>query len=398
MTRPRVLVVGDAVVPTGYARVLRSVLERLHTRYEFNHLGVNHRGDPHAHPWPIYPAGLGGDHQGVARLGPLVEQLRPDVVWLSADLPLLAQHAQVLGACIHRPASIAYVPVDSGPVVPATLAPLLHHVWHLATFTQHAAGELQAEAELARHYDPALPLPSVTVIGHGVDTAAFHPLPGGRRAARARLFPTRPDLHDGFIVLNANRNQPRKRIDLTMEAFARFAQSKPPGVRLYLHMAREDLGWDVKLMGERLGILDRLLLTHDGDRLPDIGDEQLNLIYNACDVGLNTAHSEAWGLVAFEHAATGAAQVVPAHGAMPELWDGAAELVAPRWRLTVERLLHTAHFVAPEDVADALERLHADAALRQRLADAALARVRAPRLGWDAVAAQWDELLQQALR
>jgi glycosyltransferase involved in cell wall biosynthesis len=397
MSRPRVLVVGDAVVPTGYARVLRCVLERLHTLYEFHHLGVNHRGDPHGHPWPIYPAGLGGDHQGVARLGPLVERLQPQVVWLSADLPVLAQHAQVLGACRHRPASIAYVPVDSGPVVPATLAPLLHHVDHLATFTHHAAAELQSAAERARRYDPKLPVPAVTVIGHGVDTAAFHPLPGGRRAARARLFPHRPDLHDGFIVLNANRNQPRKRIDLTMEAFARFAQGKPPGVRLYLHMAREDLGWDVKLLGERLGILDRLLLTQDGDRLPDIGDDQLNLIYNACDVGVNTAHSEAWGLVSFEHAATGAAQVVPAHGALPELWDGAAELVPPRWSLTVERLLHTAHFVAPEDVADALERLYGDAALRQRLADAALARVREPWLSWDAVAGQWGELLQQAL-
>jgi len=42
-----------------------------------------------------------------------------------------------------------------------------------------------------------------------------------------------------------------------------------------------------------------------------LDDRELNLLYNACDVGLNTASSEGWGMVSFEHAATGAAQIVP---------------------------------------------------------------------------------------
>src|ERR1700753_1257732 len=97
----------------------------------------------------------------------------------------------------------------------------------------------------ARCAAPELPASDIAIIGHGVDTQAFHPLPGGRRAARERLFPGQSDLHDAFIVLNANRNQPRKRIDLTLEAFATFAQGKPANVKLYLHMARQDTGWDI---------------------------------------------------------------------------------------------------------------------------------------------------------
>lgn len=40
--------------------------------------------------------------------------------------------------------------------------------------------------------------------------------------ARARLFPDRPELAHGFVVLNANRNTRRKRIDITLQAFAPF--------------------------------------------------------------------------------------------------------------------------------------------------------------------------------
>ncbi len=44
--RPRVLVVGDAVAPTGFARVLHSILGRLCDSYEFHHLGINYAGTP----------------------------------------------------------------------------------------------------------------------------------------------------------------------------------------------------------------------------------------------------------------------------------------------------------------------------------------------------------------
>jgi D-inositol-3-phosphate glycosyltransferase len=45
-------------------------------------------------------------------------------------------------------------------------------------------------------------------------------------------------------VLNANRNQPRKRIDITLRGFALFAVDKPETVQLYLHMGSEDMGWN----------------------------------------------------------------------------------------------------------------------------------------------------------
>jgi hypothetical protein len=60
-----------------------------------------------------------------------------------------------------------------------------------------------------------------------------------------------------------------------------------------------------------------------------VSDRELNLLYNACDVGINTSMGEGWGLVSFEHGAAGAAQVFPDHTACTELWSGRAELIPP---------------------------------------------------------------------
>jgi hypothetical protein len=53
-------------------------------------------------------------------------------------------------------------------------------------------------------------------------------------------------------VFNGNRNQFRKRIDITISAFAEFAKDKPDAM-LYLHMGTKDQGWDVmQLFGREM--------------------------------------------------------------------------------------------------------------------------------------------------
>jgi D-inositol-3-phosphate glycosyltransferase len=233
--------------------------------------------------------------------------------------------------------------------------------------------------------------PPVSVIPHGVDAARFRPLvpadpAEGRRMARDLLFPGRPDLADAFVVLNANRNNPRKRVDLTLAAFAAFAEHRPDAL-LYLHMGMRDSGFDLLPMAAELGIRERLLLTTESPAKPEISDEHLNLIYNACDVGINTSNGEGWGLVAFEHGATGAAQVLPEHSACAELWTGRALLVpvAPTaqdpWEVSVPA------------AAAALGRLYDDRALLRELSGRALQHARSGSFDWGHIADRWEELL-----
>ena len=227
---------------------------------------------------------------------------------------------------------------------------------------------------------PGAPRLEIDVIPHGVDTTVFHPI--GRADARRELFPDEPGMKDAFIVLNANRNQPFKRIDITVEGFARFAHGKPPDVRLYLHMGTAAAAPGTVPLADRLGIRERLLVTTRADRHPDVSNARLNAIYNACDVGVNTSVGEGWGLVSFEHAATRAAQVVPRHTACAELWQDAALFIDP---------------LTAEELAARLEFLYDNRDACARLADAAHRLATRPDLQWAAIAAQWDRCFTELL-
>jgi glycosyltransferase involved in cell wall biosynthesis len=289
---------------------------------------------------------------------------------------------------------VAYSPVDAGPLDLSLIEPL-HRLDALVLYTEYGRGQIEEAFAPLRRSTPDLPFPRVLVIPHGVDTKLFHPR--DKDQAREQLFPGPNHFRGDFIVLNANRNQPRKRIDLTIQGFALFARDKPPGVRLYLHMGVEDCGWNVITLARRHGIEDRLILTAAEPYLPAVADEVLNTIFNACDIGINTSIGEGWGLVNLEHAATGAAQVVPRHSACAELWEGAAVMMEPAFRLTSERILTEGRIVTPEEVARALEALYADPTLRASLSAAALGVATRPEYQWSHVAEEWDRLFREML-
>ncbi|HEV7669865.1 MAG TPA: glycosyltransferase [Thermoanaerobaculia bacterium] len=402
---PRLLLIGDAVAPTGFARVIYGIFRPLAERYQIHQLGFNYDGDPHDWPWPIYPAG-GADRLqwGVARIDALVREIQPDLVFLLHDPWVLAPALAQLRAFPGLPV-VVYASFNAGPLDPETLAPFSG----CARFVVYTEFARRAVAEgLARAADAAetpageaLRFPEIEVLPHGVDTGVFHPVEPdrdrARRLARERLFPQNPELTDAFVVLNANRNQTRKRIDVTVEGFARFAAGKPPNVHLHLHMGLDDQGWDLQRLARRLGIDDRLILTNPSRGIPSVSDAELNLIFNAADVGINTATSEGWGLVSFEQAAAGLAQVVPGHTSGLELWSGAAELLEPSLTLWEPTLLCAQHFIDSATVAAALERLYRDDDHRRRLEAAALARARDDRYRWSEISARWDRLFEETL-
>jgi glycosyltransferase involved in cell wall biosynthesis len=241
----------------------------------------------------------------------------------------------------------------------------------------------------------------LVVIGHGVDWQTFAPLVysetgpdhrASRRLARELLFPDRPELHDAFIVLNANRNTGRKRLDLTLAGFAEFSRGRGDDVWLYLHAGMRDFGCDLRREARRLGIEERVLVTHVGNEHPRVSDARLRLIYNACDVGVNTSSGEGWGLPAFEHAATGAAQIMPRHGSCEQLWGDAATLLETVALPPTAHTLFTPNLIAPADLAAALARLHDDKDFLEASSVRAYRRATSPELSWDAIADQWDRL------
>lgn len=401
MPAPVVLVAGDAVAPTGFARVTQSIMSRLHGRYTFYQLGINYFGGAHDQPWTIFPANRAGDVQGIVQLAEAVVTAQPDVILLVNDIWIIDKYLDALSAVPHRARVLAYVPVDADPL-PLGWVRGLKRLDCLVVYTDYAARALSAAGAALRAREPGFRLPRTVVIPHGVDVNVFRPLfplsgdlGEGRRAVRGALLPGDGAFADSFIVLNANRNQPRKRIDVTVAGFAQFAGGKPANVRLYLHMGMSDLGWNIRELAHRYGIGDRLIMSHAEAGPPNLSLAQLNQVYNACDVGINTAEGEGWGLASFEHAATGAAQIVPGHSGPGSVWPGAAELLAPTMRVTTPSTMADAQLIAPQTVAEALELLYRDRALLRRRSLAAYERATDQRYGWDAIAGSFDSLLAE---
>lgn len=401
IARPKILVAGDAAVPTGFARVVEGIFKPLAAAYEIHQLGTNYRGDPHTYDWKVYPAEIAGDRWGANRIAGLVEKIRPALVFVVNDIWVQHAYMKELVGLRDAPPVVLYCPVDGGPIGPENVEPLAG-VARCVAYTEFGRAQLEAAAGEQREKDPSFDFPAVDVIPHGVDTDIFRPLEttegvAPRLHARRLLFPDVRDIEGRFIVLNANRNQPRKRIDTTIRAFALFAEGKPAGVNLFLHMGVEDAGWNVVTLARRYGVEDRLLMSSLNKTIQGVSQQQLNRVYNACDVGLNTATAEGWGLPSFEHAATRAAQVVPRHSACEELWVDSAVLVEPSFKIINEKILTEGWLVTPEAVAEALERLYADREYLEEMSERAFRLATRGEYRWENVSARWDALFREVL-
>ena len=378
-------------------------MTRLQDQFEFVQLGVNYHGDPHDESWPIYPAGSGGDPHGVNRIQEIVASTKPDLILLVNDIGIIGNYLERLGDSCETAKIVGYFPVEADPLRTRDVLKL-QSLDQIVVYNDFGLKTLKAAADEIRRENPGFVLPPLNEVPHGVDTAKFHPLfsidgslEKGRKAVRQALLPDDKSFHDSFIVLNANRNQPRKRIDVTIAGFAQFAADKPPNVRLYLHMGTADQGWDVRELAQRHGIADRLILSQIGTLLPRLESTQLNQVYNACDIGLNTSEAEGWGLVSFEHAATAAAQIVPGHSGPGCLWCRHAELLTPTMHVSTPRLLTRAYLIAPETVADALENLYRDSEFRYRRSIDAYNFANKARFSWDTIASSFSEIFENLL-
>lgn len=385
----KILWYGDILSNTGFARVTHSILEHLAKSHEVVAFGINYVGDPHDLPFRVYPAGTvnPSDRFGIGRLPQIVEKEKPDFIICLNDIWVVNQvweRVHLLKDSI-KFKFIAYFPVDSAYYVGSMLSYICD--WDFAiTFSIE-----QAQRLIAQGVQPRL----LGVVPHGLDQGKFFPIPQNE-ARRALRLP-----EDIFIVLNANRNQPRKQIDLTIKAFAEFASDKP-NTSLYLHMSEKDLGWDVRALFDtemrRRGIApeNRLIMTTANiDYINAPSDDLLNKIYNACDVGINTANGEGWGLVSFEHASCKKPLVLPNHTSFSDIWKGSALLAdVAAWiydkDLSVERGIIDVH-----DAAQKLTSLYKDKNYYDEIANSCYNVTQNPAYRWDRIADAFNKAIEE---
>jgi glycosyltransferase involved in cell wall biosynthesis len=375
---------------------MRRIMEGVAGEFDAHWIGIgNKRPVATEGGVTVHPCNLrGGDVFGAFQARAFVREHRPAVVFLLNDLWVLDAYEDVLDDFRRAAAVVTYSPVD-GFIRDERAVAVLGRTDRAVLYTRFGRDEVAGAGERLAARSEGFRLPPLEVVPHGVDLSTFGPLSGDeRRAGRARFFPDDSSWQDGFVVLNANRPQPRKRIDLTIRGFADFASGKLPGVKLYLQHAvmREDEREGLLALARECGVEERVLVSPVGEELDDRG---LNLLYNACDVGLNTSVGEGWGLVSFEHAATGAPQVVPRHSACAEVWEGHAELVDAEEPVQLPALPLEMRAVSPPGVAAALERLYRDRDLRAVRARQARAAAERPEYDWGAIGRRWSALFRE---
>lgn len=376
----RLLWIGDAVAPTGFATVTHSMLSHLSRDWEVVVSGVNYEGQPHSHPYRILSARQGhGDMWGLNRFASLCAEFAPDAVVINNDWWNVAAFVQRAPKGLPL---VGYMPVDGAnldPDIVPHLSRLAAAVWY-TDFGHREA--VKAGFRGARH-----------VIAHGIDTARWAPVE--RTVARDLL--ELPVPQDAFIVGNVNRNQPRKRLDATIQFFAEWARSrKRRDAWLLLHCAKQDAGWDLERLARHHGIGDRLLLTGGATMNEAADPSRLRLVYNALDAQVSTTLGEGWGLTTMEGMACGIPQVVPDWAALGEWAEPALKTPCPIQ--LAHPGINTIGALPDKDAfIGALDRLHRDASLRAKLSGEGLAFVRQPQFAWSEVAGQMDRVLDAAI-
>ncbi|NIV53580.1 MAG: glycosyltransferase [Gammaproteobacteria bacterium] len=445
----RLLVIGDGAKPTGFARVTHSILERLHETgdYDIHHLAINHHGDPPGVPWRMYPAHLSNppDQFGRGRVRELYDALNPDAVFMVQDVWHISEYVQSRHG---MRGLVAYYPVDS---------PNLHPLWtiHLGrcvevcTYTEFGAAQSALSMEMAwrqtvndvfaargdpdkvalgairlnrgtRWLDQRYQIPmhrlhqlcdpgEYNVVPHGVDSEIFRPV--DQQIARRRMGVP----EDAFVVGYVHRNQPRKRQDLMLRAFAKFIKgvrdddvgiaaleklrAAPAKIRdavLVLHCALEEqAGWDLEELASSYGIDGRVQFSKSEQG--HITNAELNLLYNTFDVNANLGGGEGWGLSHFESGVSGVPQMVPDWAATRELWHGRAKVVPVVEVRHADYQLNTMQAQCSSDAAaDMLLELYEDAGERERLGEAAREFCTRDEYTWDSVAENFDGIIKRA--
>lgn len=182
------------------------------------------------------------------------------------------------------------------------------------------------------------------VFPHGFDEKLYYPVP----MKLARMYNKFDE--SAFMVLNLNRNQPRKRWDTTIIAWAEFVErhyqvnvkNKKGNYRVNNHTKRPIklvVGTQIDGYWDLMDVLENEIKFRDVpfeyakdtiqavQQPQKLSDREINILYNSCDIGLNTADGEGYGLCGFEGAALGRAQVSANIGGMKEFLNSSNSIL-----------------------------------------------------------------------
>lgn len=328
----RVLALCDYACSTGFATVSSNIMRELQKtdNYDVDIVAINATGDPYdmdRFPFKVYPAvtvatALGGQGVDVYGRDKFIRKIAGgtyDLIFIIQDTfivqTFIGKMLEEIEKLEHKPKIVYYYPIDATPD-PAWINDVVAKVDYPVPYTGYAAEQtLGFNPDIKNLRKP---------IYHGTNPDEFFYVEDREEVAKFKYEWFDRGWADGkYVIMNLNRNQPRKDILRSLIVLRQLKELGVDDVVLYLHMAYQDAGGDIIKQAEQLGLVigvdyalphPRVFGANQGVDVPT-----LNMIYNAVDCVITTTHGEGWGLSVTEAMATKTPVIAPNNTSLTEM-------------------------------------------------------------------------------
>jgi len=398
----KILAISDAGCTTGFGLVGDALYRRWAAAgHTVDVLAINYRGDPWQADYRLWPANKyhPQDVYGMMRVTELLDRVKPDVVFILNDLPVINQYLlgnqhDPTGRLRQQPLLI-YAPIDCCHL-PPTWVQGLSYAQRVILQSQWGADILADEFGI-----------TTAVLPHGIDTELFAPVSdryplrlaaiedGTERvilATNKTAVKSAFHFDDRFVVLAVNRNSVRKNYGDTFRVFAEFAKDKPDAL-LYIHAAAIDEGGNLGDLVLRYHLEQQVRISPNVDTFEGFPVTSLVAFYNMADVFLSTSLGEGFGLTAAEALACGTPVVAQDFSAFREV-VGRGGILVPSERLFTSGRGVDLSYPDWRAMVDALNTLYEDDKLREQLGRRGRQHITSPTFQWDRIAQAFIEHLR----
>ena len=246
----------------------------------------------------------------------IVDLVKPDFTLIYSSLDIVLPAMQIMSLhCLHKTKIIPYIDMVYEDEDYTAHLEMFKMAWGIAFFTCHWKDKFLS---ILKESDRDI---RTFVIRHGVDEDKLYPV----NVCMARKYFGIPT--DAFVFGNFNRNNIRKRLDLTIQSFTRFLKrwygdGAIGPLPILFFGQRGKGGWDLesifKAETASMQVDDIMKHLKFSNRPQQYSDDEMNSMMQCADVGINTCVGEGWGLCNYEHAYLGYKQIVPDIGGFLE--------------------------------------------------------------------------------
>lgn len=382
--KKHIMLVGThAHQTTGYSKVTYNIINELAKlgRYRLSHFGFQkfmiappgyrmYPPDVDVYD-PVESEKTGARQEigfGYSQLPAYIRQQKPDVVILYNDAGVICQFLDKLTEQLSEEERRSYKLIIYLDQVYRIQRPAL-----LQRMDRDASAYIVFTAYWKKVLESQGIQKPISIARHGFDPQQFQVL-NKKGMRKKHAIP-----ENVFLILNLNRNTPRKRYDIVVTAFAELVARHPakPLALLAVCDGGETGGFPLQEIFlrelQRLNIegqqhIHKLMVSTTSQTYTD---EMINELYSLSDIGINAAEGEGFGLCNFEAMGVGIPQVVSNVGGFRDFCKHGynAQVVEPKWHayipMSYSGVGGVAEIIDASDLAFAVEDYLLDSELRE---------------------------------